>query len=251
MNAPERCADPVKFFGLSGIPAPKRGQRDEKSKHNQYNKTDMKKLAIIRSEFNKNMVDLLYRQARKEFDLWRVKTEKAKKDFSSQDSPALSLPFDNRKPENPAPTSPTHTIQTKSQDNISPVSPSPLTNKPFKVKSPPQNMNWREISFSVPGAGEIPLAVKWAIESKNIHAVLALGVILRGQTSHYDFLCGFLQRALWDLQNNSSLPIVFSVLMSENKQQARERIEKGRGSEGMKSLIKMIHLKQEIQHEMV
>ena len=207
----------------------------------------MKKLAIIRSEFNKDMVDLLYHQARKEFDLWRVKTEKAKKDFSSQDKPTVPPPLDNQKQENPWPIPLTHNIQTKSQDNTSSTGSSPPAGRPFKVKSPSQDRTWQEMSLSVPGAGEIPLAVRWAIESKNIHAILALGVILRGQTSHYDFLCGFLQRALWDLQNNSSLPIVFSVLMSENKQQARERIEKGRGGEGMKSLIKMIHLKQEIK----
>ena len=44
-------------------------------------------------------------------------------------------------------------------------------------------------------------------------AVLALGVIIKGQTGHYDFLNGFLQKSLWDLQKTYSIPILFSILM--------------------------------------
>ena len=118
----------------------------------------------------------------------------------------------------------------------------------------------------VPGAGEIPLAVKWLIDkkntsSKNQHAtnphfsktqeqktnshkligVLALGVIIRGQTGHFDFLNGFLQKALWDLQKTYSLPILFSVLLLENREQAQARII--RAEESMKALIQMLQIK--------
>lgn len=109
-----------------------------------------------------------------------------------------------------------------------------------------------------PGAGEIPLAIKWIIEqqslslnSKNIKpmppklvGVLALGVIIRGQTGHYDFLNGFLQKALWDLQKNSPCPILFSVLLLENKEQTQQRIV--RAKETMNSLIQMMKLKQNL-----
>ena len=115
----------------------------------------------------------------------------------------------------------------------------------------------------VPGAGEIPLAVKWLIEqntkltlkpqsskikeektnSPYLIGVLALGVIIKGQTGHYDFLNGFLQSSLWDLQKTYSLPIVFSVLLLENREQAQARII--RAKESMNSLIQMIKLKQE------
>ena len=117
-----------------------------------------------------------------------------------------------------------------------------------------------------PGAGEIPLTVKWVIEqtpqpslstpprlakkikqkstSVNLIGVLALGVIIKGQTGHYDFLNGFLQKALWDLQKIYSLPILFSVLLLENREQAKKRIV--RAKETMTSLIQMIKLKQEV-----
>ena len=113
----------------------------------------------------------------------------------------------------------------------------------------------------VPGAGEVPLAVKWIMEQQNtfsnskmgikttstksdpsnIIGVLALGVIIRGQTGHYDFLNGFLQKALWDLQKTYSFPILFSVLMLENRDQAQDRII--RAKESMKALIKMLKLR--------
>ena len=125
----------------------------------------------------------------------------------------------------------------------------------------------------VPGAGEIPLAIKWLIEqnakpssspylkiqekktsshslktpeekinSHNLIGVLALGVLIKGQTRHYDFLSSFLQKALWDLQKTYSLPILFSILLLENREQAQARII--RAKETMNSLIYMIKLKQ-------
>ena len=116
----------------------------------------------------------------------------------------------------------------------------------------------------VPGAGEIPLAVKWIMDKKNtssnfkmgiktantksnpanIIGVLALGAIIKGQTGHYDFLNGFLQKALWDLQKTYSLPILFSVLLLENREQAKPRIV--RAKETMSSLTQMIKLKQNL-----
>ena len=102
-------------------------------------------------------------------------------------------------------------------------------------------------TVKVPGAGEIPLAVQWLIEdlqktqTVNLIAVLALGVIIKGQTGHYDFLNGLLQKALWDLQKTHSLPIVVSVLLLENRDQAKQRIV--RAKESMNSLTQMIKLR--------
>lgn len=109
-------------------------------------------------------------------------------------------------------------------------------------------------SFWAPGAGEIPQAIQWILnqDSKkaplaesvqsSVAGVLALGVIIRGKTPHFDFLKDFLQTALWDLQKSSSVPLVFSVLMLENRDQFKDRVI--RANEAMKALLKMIHLKQ-------
>ena len=101
-------------------------------------------------------------------------------------------------------------------------------------------------SLWVPGAGEIPQTIKWIFNQdsktkQNFIGVLALGVIIRGKTPHFDFLKDFLQTALWDLQKNYTFPIVFSILMLEDRSQFKDRVI--RANEGMKALLKMIHLK--------
>ncbi|MGI9548810.1 MAG: 6,7-dimethyl-8-ribityllumazine synthase, partial [Bdellovibrionales bacterium] len=87
-----------------------------------------------------------------------------------------------------------------------------------------------------------PLCVKWLLESpKKYDGILAIGTVIRGETTHYDFLCQFLERALWDLQKEYSLPVIFSILTVENKEQALKRVFKGR--DHAKALIEMIRFK--------
>ena len=100
-------------------------------------------------------------------------------------------------------------------------------------------------SYWVPGAGEIPLTVKWAIEKKQAVAVLGLGVIIRGQTAHFDFLKDFLNHSLWSLQNQYAVPVVFSVLLLENREQAEARIPRAKSA--MQTLLKMLELKQNME----
>ena len=191
----------------------------------------MNNLAVICSEFNKELVESLYHQAHRQFQEYK---DKARQALSSETEWSLTS-LDNDKQ--------LDFIQGKSELKKL------IKNQPDK----PANKFLRQFvsgmiqldmeSFLVPGAGEIPLTVKWVIDNKKAQAVLALGVIIRGQTTHYDFLCNLLKNALWDLQKIYLIPIIFSVLMVENRQQAEERIKKDRGAEGMKSLIQMIELK--------
>jgi len=136
----------------------------------------------------------------------------------------------------------------------------------FKDSSNRRSQNQIERSIKplwVPGAGEIPQAVQWLLERESkikkssstdqtfrepsLAGILALGVIIRGRTSHFDFLKDFLQTALWDLQKRSSVPIVFSILMLENRTQFKDRVI--RANEGMKALFKMISLKEQLCHK--
>lgn len=101
--------------------------------------------------------------------------------------------------------------------------------------------------FFVPGAGEIPQATHWVLTgSKKYDGILALGVLIRGKTIHFDFLADLLEKSLWDLQKNHALPLVFSVLMVESRSQALQRIKKKRGEEVAKTLLEMIELKKRI-----
>jgi len=102
----------------------------------------------------------------------------------------------------------------------------------------------------VPGAGEIPQVIKWALDTEHkALGVLALGVIIRGETSHFDFLKDFLQTALWDLQKNHSVPIVSSVLMLENREQFKKRVV--RAGEATQALLKMIELKERLTDNLI
>ena len=92
----------------------------------------------------------------------------------------------------------------------------------------------------VPGAGEIPLMARWMIERQKAEGVLALGAIVKGETGHYDFLRSFLERALWDLQREYGLPVIFSVLMLESRAQAASRIK--RGGEAARAFAEMLRL---------
>lgn len=106
-----------------------------------------------------------------------------------------------------------------------------------------QNSWWSDLELKkwwVPGVGEIPFTVDGLFRHKKSQAILALGACIKGQTGHYDFLCGFLQKALWDLQKTYTSPLVFSILMLENRSDAQKRMN--RGAEGINSLIRMIEL---------
>lgn len=190
----------------------------------------MGQIAVICSEFNKDLVESLYDQASKEFIKYK---NKAGESIGSFQNFKLSL---NELKDSQA----FEFIKGKTELKkfISQNKQAAQFLKPFADEM----INTYLEPIWLPGAGEIPLAAKWLIESKQAQAILALGVIIRGQTRHYDFLCKFLERALWDLQKTCLLPIIFSVLMVENRQQAEERIKKKRGAEGMKSLLQMMEL---------
>ena len=101
----------------------------------------------------------------------------------------------------------------------------------------------------VPGAGEIPQACKWLMEKHKLDGVLACGVIIRGETIHFESLCRILEKGLVYLQTHFSLPVIFSILMLESRKQAESRLggNKGhRGEEAAQALIQMIQLKRKI-----
>ena len=103
----------------------------------------------------------------------------------------------------------------------------------------------------VPGAGEIPQASQWLIEKYQLDGLMTFGVLIQGETTHYESLCRILETGLISLQARYSLPIVFSVLMVENRLQAENRLggAKGhRGEEAALALVKMLKLKYKIQN---
>jgi 6,7-dimethyl-8-ribityllumazine synthase len=77
--------------------------------------------------------------------------------------------------------------------------------------------------FDVPGAYELPLAAKLAADSGRYAAVVCLGAVIRGETSHYDYVCGESARGIMDVQLQTGVPCSFGVLTVDNLGQAVDR----------------------------
>ena len=77
--------------------------------------------------------------------------------------------------------------------------------------------------FDVPGAYELPLAAKFAAESGRYAGVVCLGAVIRGETSHYDYVCGESARGIQDVQLSTGVPCSFGVLTVDSLDQALAR----------------------------
>ena len=86
--------------------------------------------------------------------------------------------------------------------------------------------------IDVPGAVEIPLAVKNLLELPGCDAVVTLGLVIRGETTHYDYVCQSVERGCSQLQLQYNKPVVFGVLTTENRQQALDRAGGKKGNKG-------------------
>jgi 6,7-dimethyl-8-ribityllumazine synthase len=86
--------------------------------------------------------------------------------------------------------------------------------------------------FDVPGAYELPLAAKFAAESGRYAGVVCLGAVIRGETSHYDYVCGESARGIQDVQLQTGVPCSFGVLTVDSLDQALARSGGGKRDSG-------------------
>jgi len=84
----------------------------------------------------------------------------------------------------------------------------------------------------VPGACEITMAAKKLVQSGKYVAVICLGAVIRGQTSHYDYVCQQVARGIGQINYDSAVPAVFGVLTSDTLEQAVERAGTKMGNAG-------------------
>ena len=99
----------------------------------------------------------------------------------------------------------------------------------------------------VPGAFEIPLAAKKMAESGKYDAVICLGAVIRGSTSHYDYVCNEVSKGIAQVSLKTGVPVLFGVLTTENLEQAIERAGSKSGNKGYDcalSALEMISLSQ-------
>ena len=81
--------------------------------------------------------------------------------------------------------------------------------------------------FEVPGAFELPVIAKYAAESGRYEAVICLGAVIRGETDHYDYVCGESARGIQDVQLETGVPCGFGVLTVDTMLQALDRVQGG------------------------
>jgi 6,7-dimethyl-8-ribityllumazine synthase len=90
---------------------------------------------------------------------------------------------------------------------------------------------------SVPGAYELPLAAKLHAESGAFDGVACLGVVIRGETDHYDFVCGESARGIQDVQLRTGVPCAFGVITCDSMEQALARSGGGKRDQGRNSAL--------------
>lgn len=97
----------------------------------------------------------------------------------------------------------------------------------------------------VPGAFEIPLVAAKMAKSGKYDAVICLGAVIRGATSHYDYVCNEVSKGIATVSLDSGVPVLFGVLTTENLEQAIERAGSKAGNKGYDcalSAIEMVNL---------
>ena len=96
--------------------------------------------------------------------------------------------------------------------------------------------------IKVPGAFEIPLAVKKLAADEDYDAVIALGAVIRGGTPHFDYVAGECVKGLGQVSLNSDKPVAFGVLTVDNIEQAIERAGTKAGNKGAEAALTAVEM---------
>ena len=94
----------------------------------------------------------------------------------------------------------------------------------------------------VPGAFEIPTAAKQMAQSGKYDAVICLGAVIRGATSHYDYVCNEVSKGIAHVSLETGIPVMFGVVTTENIEQAVERAGTKAGNKGYDAAVSAIEM---------
>jgi len=101
----------------------------------------------------------------------------------------------------------------------------------------------------VPGTFELPLGCQFMCESTDVDGIIAIGVVIQGETKHFDFVCDGATRGIMNVNLKYNTPVSFCVLTDNNEQQSIDRSGGKHGNKGIECAIaclKMVHLKHTI-----
>jgi len=93
-----------------------------------------------------------------------------------------------------------------------------------------------------PGAYEIPLIAQKFAESKNYDAVIALGVIIRGETPHFDYIASEVAKGIAQINLQTGVPVIFGVQTTDNIEQAIDRAGAKQGNKGFEAAMSAMEM---------
>jgi 6,7-dimethyl-8-ribityllumazine synthase len=97
-------------------------------------------------------------------------------------------------------------------------------------------------TFDVPGAFELPLAAKLCAESGRFAGIACLGVVIRGETDHYDYVCAESARGIQDVALRTGIPCAFGVITCDTREQAEARAGGERRDQGRQAARAVMRL---------
>jgi 6,7-dimethyl-8-ribityllumazine synthase len=98
------------------------------------------------------------------------------------------------------------------------------------------------IKVEVPGAFELPQATKMVLTHKNVHAVICLGCVIKGETNHDEYINHAVAQGLTRLSISSGKPVIFGVLTTLNYEQAKERAMGKSGNKGEECAVAALNM---------
>jgi 6,7-dimethyl-8-ribityllumazine synthase len=96
--------------------------------------------------------------------------------------------------------------------------------------------------FKVPGAFEIPLVAKKAVAAGKYDAVICLGAVIRGSTSHYDYVCAEASKGIAQVSLDSGTPVIFGIITTDTIEQAIERAGTKAGNKGWSAAVSAVEM---------
>ncbi|HSI79572.1 MAG TPA: 6,7-dimethyl-8-ribityllumazine synthase [Solirubrobacterales bacterium] len=105
-------------------------------------------------------------------------------------------------------------------------------------------------TYEVPGAFELPLAAKWCAESGRFAGIACLGVVIRGETDHYGYVCTEAARGIQEVQLRTGVPCAFGVITADTREQADARAggdKRDQGRHAAEAVLRMVAVRADVQ----
>ncbi len=116
-----------------------------------------------------------------------------------------------------------------------------------RARKEARRLRARATVVSVPGALEIPIALQWMAQSGAFDALVAIGLVVRGETYHFEIVANESARGVMQVALDSGLPVANGILTTEDESQARARMDKG--AEAVRVAVEMAGLRKRLDEK--